>query len=179
MDAVKQWTYKPYLLNGSPTAVDTQIVVNYNLGSDPAPAQQSTFAGRSGSRHPWHQRSHRPRQLRAIPLPLTLSACATPPATRGVTKDPTQAAAMFQRAIAVLQPAAEKGDPIAEYMMGLMSFLGQGLPLDNAKAVEWLQKSADQNYPTALTTLALAYEYARLGPHRRPRPRPHSLAQGR
>lgn len=31
VDAVSQWTYKPYLLNGEPTAVDTSITVNYNL----------------------------------------------------------------------------------------------------------------------------------------------------
>jgi len=31
MDAVRQWTYKPYLLNGQPTEVETTITVNYNL----------------------------------------------------------------------------------------------------------------------------------------------------
>ncbi len=31
-DAVSQWTYKPYLLNGEPTEVDTTITVNYNIG---------------------------------------------------------------------------------------------------------------------------------------------------
>ena len=31
LDAVKQWTYKPYLLNGEPVAVDTTITVNYSL----------------------------------------------------------------------------------------------------------------------------------------------------
>jgi TonB family protein len=30
-DAVKKWTYKPYLLNGEPTTVDTIITVNFNL----------------------------------------------------------------------------------------------------------------------------------------------------
>jgi protein TonB len=31
IDAVKQWTYKPYLLNGQPTEVDTMILVNFSL----------------------------------------------------------------------------------------------------------------------------------------------------
>ena len=31
LDSVRQWTYKPYLLNGEPTAVDTTIMVNFNL----------------------------------------------------------------------------------------------------------------------------------------------------
>ncbi len=31
MDAVKQWTYRPYILNGTPVDVDTQITVNFTL----------------------------------------------------------------------------------------------------------------------------------------------------
>jgi periplasmic protein TonB len=31
LNAVKQWRYRPYLLNGHPTAVDTTITVTYNL----------------------------------------------------------------------------------------------------------------------------------------------------
>ena len=31
VDAVKQWLYRPYLLNGDPVAVDTQITVNFTL----------------------------------------------------------------------------------------------------------------------------------------------------
>jgi protein TonB len=30
-DAVRQWRYQPYELNGSPTEVDTTITVNFNL----------------------------------------------------------------------------------------------------------------------------------------------------
>jgi len=30
-DAVHQWIYKPYLLNGDPTEVETTITVNYSL----------------------------------------------------------------------------------------------------------------------------------------------------
>lgn len=33
MDAVKQWVYKPYLLNGEPVEVETEIHVIYRLGS--------------------------------------------------------------------------------------------------------------------------------------------------
>ncbi|MGA2966315.1 MAG: energy transducer TonB, partial [Terriglobales bacterium] len=31
IEAVKQWRYKPYLLNGEPVAVDTQVIVNFSL----------------------------------------------------------------------------------------------------------------------------------------------------
>jgi TonB family protein len=33
LDAVKQWVYRPYLLNGEPTEVDTTITVNFSLQS--------------------------------------------------------------------------------------------------------------------------------------------------
>jgi len=32
VDAVKTWRYKPYILNGEPTEVDTTISVNFNMG---------------------------------------------------------------------------------------------------------------------------------------------------
>jgi periplasmic protein TonB len=31
IEAVKQWRYKPYLLNGEPVAVETEVVVNFSL----------------------------------------------------------------------------------------------------------------------------------------------------
>jgi TonB family protein len=31
IEAVRQWTYKPYLLNGNPTEVETTITINYAL----------------------------------------------------------------------------------------------------------------------------------------------------
>ena len=31
LDAVRQWRYKPYLLNGEPMAVETQVTVNFAL----------------------------------------------------------------------------------------------------------------------------------------------------
>jgi TonB family protein len=33
LEAVKQWKYKPYLLNGQPVKVETQITVNFQLGA--------------------------------------------------------------------------------------------------------------------------------------------------
>jgi TonB family protein len=32
LDAVRQWTYKPYLLNGNPVEVETTVNIIYNLG---------------------------------------------------------------------------------------------------------------------------------------------------
>jgi protein TonB len=32
MDAVKQWRYHPYILDGEPVEVDTTVTVNFNFG---------------------------------------------------------------------------------------------------------------------------------------------------
>jgi len=37
-DAVKQWKYKPYLVEGSPTEMETQVSVNFHLKASPPPA---------------------------------------------------------------------------------------------------------------------------------------------
>jgi hypothetical protein len=35
IEAVKQWIYKPYLLNGVPVAVETHVEVNFQLSDNP------------------------------------------------------------------------------------------------------------------------------------------------
>jgi len=49
IDAVRQWVYKPYLLNGNPTEVDTSITVNYHLGDVSAGASRWAGAASSAS----------------------------------------------------------------------------------------------------------------------------------
>jgi protein TonB len=34
IDAVSQWRYRPYILNGDPIEVETQITVNFVLGGN-------------------------------------------------------------------------------------------------------------------------------------------------
>ncbi len=36
LDAVRQWTYRPYLLNGEPTEVNTTVTVNFHLNGPPS-----------------------------------------------------------------------------------------------------------------------------------------------
>jgi TonB family protein len=45
MDAVQQWRYKPYLLNGKPMAVDTTITVNFSLGGPVETPEQKPEGG--------------------------------------------------------------------------------------------------------------------------------------
>ncbi len=42
MDAVKRWRYKPYLLNGEPTEVETTITVNFTFGGG-SPQSRKVF----------------------------------------------------------------------------------------------------------------------------------------
>jgi len=35
LEAVRQWTYKPYVLNGTPVEVHTTVTVNFNIGQAP------------------------------------------------------------------------------------------------------------------------------------------------
>jgi len=34
IEAVRQWRYRPYILNGEPVEVDTQITVNFSLAGN-------------------------------------------------------------------------------------------------------------------------------------------------
>jgi TonB family protein len=52
IDAVKQWKYRPYLLNGEPTEVDTTITVNYTLEVTPPPPPPPPPAGSADLRGP-------------------------------------------------------------------------------------------------------------------------------
>jgi len=37
IEAVKQWKYQPYLVDGMPVEVETEVQVNFKLGKEPAP----------------------------------------------------------------------------------------------------------------------------------------------
>ena len=63
MDAVKQWRYKPYLLNGEPVLVQTTINVNFELngpaseGLPNSPAANSSSSNSGGSSPPLEEES--------------------------------------------------------------------------------------------------------------------------
>jgi TPR repeat protein len=47
-------------------------------------------------------------------------------------------------ALAQLRAAAQSGDANAQYWLGIMYDLGQGVPQDYAQALSWFRKSAEQ-----------------------------------
>jgi protein TonB len=66
IDAVSQWKYKPYLLNGQPVDVQTTINVNYTLDGDSKPndAQPDPNPGPSASAAPGPNASPKPEPVK-------------------------------------------------------------------------------------------------------------------
>jgi TPR repeat protein len=60
----------------------------------------------------------------------------------------------YARAIAILKPLADTGDPETQCLMGNMYHLGLGVAHDLLEAVEWYKKSAEQGYGVASNNLA-------------------------
>ena len=54
----------------------------------------------------------------------------------------------------LLAPLAEAGDPRAQYVIGYMSFYGQGKPADETAARTWFRRSAAQGFPKAEIALS-------------------------
>lgn len=52
---------------------------------------------------------------------------------------------------------AEKGDPVSQYFLGKLYENGKGTEKDINKAIEWFEKSANQNYDKAQTYLGILY----------------------
>ncbi|HME37197.1 MAG TPA: energy transducer TonB [Candidatus Sulfotelmatobacter sp.] len=49
IEAVKQWKYSPYLLNGDPVEVETNVAVNFTISDKPAPASGDAPEGAKAS----------------------------------------------------------------------------------------------------------------------------------
>ncbi len=54
--------------------------------------------------------------------------------------------------------AAQRGSVPAEYNLGRMYSQGQGVPRDDAQAIDWYRKAADQGNPGAQFNLGVMYE---------------------
>jgi len=59
--------------------------------------------------------------------------------------------------ISEMRKAAEQGDAIAQFNLGLCYALGLGVPKDDVKAVKWYRKAADQGEAVAQWNLGLGY----------------------
>lgn len=63
----------------------------------------------------------------------------------------------YTTAAAEWQPLAAQGDALAQFNLALMYHRGLGVSLDEAKAVSWYHKSAENGYSKAQEFLVVAY----------------------
>lgn len=61
------------------------------------------------------------------------------------------------RAYEIWRPLAERGDPSAQYSLGLLYYRGEGVLPDLAAAAKWYRRAADQGDPDAQLNLGLMY----------------------
>ena len=64
---------------------------------------------------------------------------------------------MMPRLWGVYRKAAEQGDAMGQYNLGLMYDEGEGVPENDAEAVGWYRKAAEQGYAKAQNNLGLMY----------------------
>jgi TPR repeat protein len=94
-----------------------------------------------------------------IGLGGALACCLASAAVAGPFEDGQAAYANgdYQGAVQFWRPLAERGDPRAEYMLGLAFNLGRGVPRNDATAVVWYRKAADQGVAAAQANLGAMY----------------------
>ena len=71
-------------------------------------------------------------------------------------RDPVRAAEWYRR-------AAERGHPDAQYNLGFMCLLGEGVEASPSEGLHWLKRSADQGDESAIRLLADLYRLGSYG----------------
>jgi TPR repeat protein len=83
---------------------------------------------------------------------LLLVAC-TEKTEEGNPAEKIVSVVMTDDKISQWQKEAQQGDPDAQYNLAYLYENGIGVPKDEAKALEWYQKAADQGHSSAKTNL--------------------------
>lgn len=63
----------------------------------------------------------------------------------------------YLKAVQVWRGLAEKGDPVAQYRLGALYAEGKGVVRDDATAMMWFQRSANQGYADAQYNVGASY----------------------
>ena len=67
----------------------------------------------------------------------------------------------YEEAYRLIKPLAEQGDADAQWNLGSMYALGQGVPQDYTKAVKWFRKAAEHGNAEAQSNLGFMYKIGR------------------
>lgn len=60
-----------------------------------------------------------------------------------------------------IQSMANKGDPVAQFMLGMIYCRGEDVGRDHQKAIKWFKKASEQNYIDAFAAMAFLYKYGK------------------
>lgn len=64
----------------------------------------------------------------------------------------------YVKAVSLFLEAAELGDMISQFFLGIIYYHGRGVTKDNFEAFKWFQLAAQQGLPEAQTNIGLMYE---------------------
>jgi hypothetical protein len=100
---------------------------------------------------------------REPPLPETQSEPTTPiPAQSAQTYEDVSVAVNrgdYHTALRIVRPLADRGNPKAQRLLGLMYQEGYGLQRDYAEAMKWSRRAADRGDPWAQMAVGLMYQH--------------------
>jgi TPR repeat protein len=65
----------------------------------------------------------------------------------------------YATALAELETAADQGDAVAQFNLGLIYYYGHGVPQDYLQAVAWYRKAADQGHAGAQYALVTCRDF--------------------
>ena len=89
---------------------------------------------------------------------LAICGCDPGQPTALVSTTPGEATADVTAAdFAATKKAAESGDAVAQYNLGVMHYDGEGVPQDYAEAVKWFRLAADQGHAWAQHSLGVMH----------------------
>lgn len=63
----------------------------------------------------------------------------------------------YKKALKIFRSAAQQGDASAQYNLGVLYNMGQGIPRDKAEALKWFRLAAQQGIAPAQFSLGLMY----------------------
>lgn len=72
-------------------------------------------------------------------------------------QDSTERSSILNKVQEKIEVLANKGDVIAQYMMGCIYDFGVGVPIDEMVAANWYKKASEQGLPSAQRALGLMY----------------------
>jgi TPR repeat protein len=99
------------------------------------------------------------RHALSLFLALSVFASAHAAATAGAADDGDAAFKLkdYGKAMKLLMPLAQRGDPVAETDVGIMYYGGLGVPVDRAEGVKWFMSSAKQGTLGGEVDMGIAY----------------------